>query len=415
MEDKRTPMEAEVQELLPEPGANCPENSYGTAAKPRPRRSWAPLWICVGLAVIALCTFSVIAALSPLRVENGEDGWKLAVGEAETRQPENPFQALELRGGEDSLPVRSQAPDALQLPLAAGSGEELTPAELYAAASPAVVRVRVERYYGESDYTGVIISADGYILSATEGLSNAVAISVSLPDGTACSARKLGEDRISGVCLLKVEAEQLPTVRFAAEAEPAVGQNVWCVCNPYGAAIPNVFRDGMLSVCRRVELGGTSYTALAVSRLENVGSGCPILDSSGRVLGLTSPIGQRLVSGEDPGFAVSAADLDRILRSFEGAAGEGQWLGFEAGDIPTEFLYLYHFPGKVWIDELSADSPLSEVLCRYDVITAVDGTELRSAGELAEIVSAHRPGDRLTLTLFRSGQWYQIVLPVTER
>lgn len=416
MDDKRTPMEAEIQELPPARTPSCPEDSYGTAAIPKPRRSYAALWVCVGLAVIAACSFSVVAALSHLRVENGEGGWRLAMGEPqETRQGEDAIRSLEIQTGSSASAPQSGAPDSLQLPRSLEAGESLSPAEIYAAAAPAVVRIRAESYYGYSDCSGVVISADGYILSAADHLGSAAALTVYFSDGSATTARRIGWDRISGVCLLKAEASGLPTVSFAA-AEPAVGQSVWCVCNPYGEAVPNVFRTGMLSVSRSVTLSGVSYRVLSVSGLEQPDCGSPILDSRGRVLGLMSSIGSRVVSGTDPGFAVSTADLERILQGMEGADAENRcWLGFEPEDIPLDYKFMLQLPGYVWIGELSGDSPLRDVLRSYDVITAVDGTELSSAQELKEIIRSHRPGDKVCLLVYRSGDWLKVILPVTER
>lgn len=416
MDDKRTPMEAEIQELPPSRMPSCPEDSYGTAAIPKPRRSYAPLWVCVGLLVIAACSFSVVAALSSLRVENGESGWRLAMGEPqETRQAEEPIRSLEIQTENSGAAPQSSAPDSLQLRRSVGAGESLSPSELYEAVSPAVVRIRAESYYGYSDCSGVVISADGYILTAAERLGSAAALTVSFSDGSSLSARQIGADRISGVCLLKVEASGLPTVSFAA-GEPTVGQSVWCVCNPYGEAIPNVFRTGMLSVSRRVTLNGVSYRVLSASGLENPDCGSPILDSKGRVLGLMSAIGSRIVSGTDPGFAVSTGDLERILESMEGAETDNLcWLGFEPEDIPMEYKFMLQLPGYVWIGELSSDSSLRDVLRSYDVITAVDGVELSSAEELNELIRSRRPGDKVSLLVYRSGDWLKVILPVIKR
>ena len=417
MDDRRMPMEAEVQELPVERECYA-DDSYGTAVKPRPQRSHVGLWICVGLAVIAICTACVVAALSQVRLETGEEGFRFSMrGPEETKAPENPIVELPVSEGEELIrPAGAEAED-VQLPVDKTVGEALTPSEIYAEVSPAVVCVQVTSYYGSAEYTGVVVTPDGYVLTATEGLSNAVSISVSFEDGTVCSARRLGEDLSSGVCMLKVEADGLRTVRFSEETNLCVGEEVYCVCNPYGSQIPNVFYDGMLSACRTVEIGGTDYTLLQSSvSQQTAGYGSPLLDDRGLVLGIMTPIGKHLISGEDPCFAVLSVDLARIVSGFDKtASGSSVWLGLEVEDIPEEYQYLYGFPGSVWIDEIAVGSASYGVLFQYDVILAVDGIEIANADEYERILSSHEPGDRALLTIYRSGKRYQILLPVLAR
>ncbi len=417
MDDKRTPMEAEVQELPQQREPVCPENFYGTSARPRPRRSHAGLWISVGLAVIALCTFSVVAAMSHVRLERRDGSLRLAMlGSEETKGAEEGPRDLDIPEGESYVAAQNGAGESVRLSLVPGVGESLSPSEIYRRVSAGVVCVQLDSYYGSSVNTGVVVSADGYILSASEGLTNTTGITVTLSDGSAYAAKRVGEERTSGVCLLKIEAQNLSAVSFSA-GEETVGENVYCVCNPYGSQIPNLFYEGMLSACQSLRVSGTDYTILQSSaQLQQVGYGCPILDKRGRVLGLTTPIGQRIVSGDDPCFAVSARDLEAIVSAFEDAdSSDSLWLGLEVSDIPEEYQFLYGFPGSVWIDGVGVGTAPDGVLYQYDVITAVDGTELTDAEAFEEIIDSHKAGDWVRLTIYRSGKWYSIQLPVTAR
>ncbi len=416
MDDKRTPMEAEVLEMPRPSQPVCPDSFYGTAAKPRPRRSHAGLWICVGLAVIALCTFYVVDTLLRVRVEKRDGGFRLDMQEpAATEAQDDPVRDLLVTVGGSADYDLPQQSGAVRLPVADGAGDSLSPEEIYAKLSPAVVCVTVEGYYDSSVCTGVVISPDGYILSASGDLSSASALTVSFSDGRSMSVQCVGEDRVTGLCLLKAEAENLSTAVFASDAAPAVGSEVYCVCNPYGSQMPNLFRSGMLALSRSVELGGQSYGLLQSSAQQGAGSGCPLLDSRGRILGLTAPIGKRLVSGEDPCFAVCTADLERIVAQLDSSAGEGCWLGLEVSDIPEEYQFLYGFPGSVWIDSVARGSAPDGVLLQYDVITSVDGETVNSAADFENILARHKVGDRVRLLLYRSGKWYTVLLPVTAR
>ena len=419
MDDRRTPMEAEVQELPARRAPNVPEDFYGTAAKPAPRRTHAFFWILVGVAVLALCTSSVVAAFLHVRLTNGDGGWRLSMKpSAEVTATENPVKDLQAAQGGDYTPSGNQTGSSVHLQTQEQNGTQLSTEELYARVSPAVVCVQVETYYGTVYATGVVISSDGYLLSATEGLTNAVSLTVSFPDGTVSSARRVGEDRLSGICLLKAEAKDLPTVSFSKGEAENVGAEAFCICNPYGPQLPNLFYDGMLSACRKLSLGGREYTVLQASaQLQNLGYGCPILDSQGRVLGLTAPIGQRLSSGSgDPSLAVSAADLEGILASFaQDSSGGSLWLGLEVEDIPEEYQRIFGFPGSLWIGEVAVGSAPYGVLYQHDIITAVDDVDISSAADYHRLIGEHQAGDQVRLTIFRSGKWYTIQLPVLER
>lgn len=417
MDDKRTPMEAEVLELPPQTEPSCPDDFYGTAARPLPRRSHAWVWVCAGLAVIAVCTFSVVAALLHVRLENGDGGWRLSMQSSEeTETPQDGVRDLDVSGEADYVPRRGPG-GSIQISTEESGGDNLAPAAVYAQVSPAVVCVEAESYYGSESCSGVVLSADGYVLTASLGLSGYSSITVSFSDGGALSAKRIGEDRVTGLCLLKVEAEGLRTVTFAADDSASVGQGVYCVCSPYGSQLPNVFCTGMLALSRSVELGGREYGLLqAAVQPQGVGYGCPILDGRGRLLGLTTPIGKRLVSGEDPCFAVCAGDLQRIVAELGStAAGESAWLGLEVSEIPEDYRLLCGFPGSLWIDEVEPGSPADGVLLQYDVITAVDGEEVATAADFERLISSRAVGDWVWLMIYRSGNWYRIHLPVLAR
>lgn len=416
MDDKRTPMEAEVLEM-PQRAASCPEDFYGTSAKPCPRRSHAWVWICVGLSVIAICTISVVAAIRHVRLEKRNGNWSLSMQETEApAETGEAIRDLDAAGSRDYVPMRGGS-GSIRLSTEEGTGENLAPAAVYARVSPAVVSIQAESYYGSESCTGVVLTADGYLLSAAQSLGRAASITVSFSDGSSMSAKRIGEDRSSGVCLLKVEASGLQTVSFAVDGKAVVGQGVYCICNPYGSQLPNVFCTGMLALSRSVELSGREYELLqAAIQPQSAGYGCPILDAQGRVLGLTTPIGRGLVSGEDPCFAVGAADLEQLVADLaDASASDGGWLGLLVTEIPEDYYVFCGFPSRLWIDEIEAGSPADGVLKQFDVITAVDGVEINSAAEFETQIAARGEGDWVWLTIYRSGKWYRIHLPVLAR
>ncbi|MBO4418491.1 MAG: serine protease [Oscillospiraceae bacterium] len=417
MEDKRTPMEAEVQELPEERKQSRFRVFYGTSAKPRTRRSYTWAWICLSVGLIAISTFGIVATILRIRLEKGEDGWRINYYESETTEAtEDPVQDLTVTPKDNYKTVPIGQAGTVQFQITA-EGDALAPSDLYSLISPAVVCVEVETYYGRSSCTGVVISQDGYILSATEGLSSAISVTVTFSDGTQYAASRVGEERVSGLCLLKVEAKGLPTVTFAKNSALSVGQGIYCICNPFGSLLPNVFYSGMLAASGDVDVNGKVYTVLQTStQLSRVGYGCPILDSRGLVVGLTTPIGKQFLSTEDPCFAVCAEDLTEIIESFErDTQSIDRWLGLEVETIPEDYMYLFGFPGNIWIVDVAAGSAPYGVLCNYDVITSVDDIEVNTPEEYEQAVSSRKVGSKVTLTIYRAGVFYKINLPVLAR
>ena len=419
MDDKRTPMEAEVQELLPKREPAAPGDFYGTSAKPKPRRKHTGFLISLSLVLIAASTVSIISSIFNIRLVKQDGMWQIQFQGASTstQTPDKVIKNLELPANEGYTPVPNEAVGTVQYRIAETTSEALTPNAIYEQVAPAVVRIDMVSYYGTYSYTGVVLSTDGYILSATDGLSNATAITVSFADGRQYSANRVEEEWASGLCLLKIEAEELPTVAFDQNGQLTVGQPVYCICNPYGKQLPNVFYDGMLAATGTVSTRGQAYSIFQTSgQCSGVGSGCPILNNRGLVIGMTTPIGKRFVSGEDPCFAVCAADLTKIIQSFESSASStANWLGFEVEEVPEVYRSYFELQGSVWIAELAPGSKAYGVLHPYDVIVAVDGNEVSDVTSYEKALASYRPGDAVVLTIYRSGELYTAILPVLSR
>lgn len=421
MDDKRTPMEAEVQELPTQQREAAPGDSYGTAARPRPRRSHTALWVALGMTVILICTASVVVAMGHIRIVKQDGRWRLFMDRpAETEPTENAVRSLPVTATEDYAltPSARQEDVEVNLALEPTPGETLSPEQIYRQASPAVVFIRMETYSSSTFCTGIVISEDGYILTAMNGLTNSALLTVQFSDGTTCVAQCVGEDWSTGVCLLKVEANGLQTVHFSDAQTLAVGQAAYCVCNPYGSQILNVFYEGMLSALQTLELDGNEITVLETSALlQNVGWGCPIFDSRAQVVGLTAPVGERIMSAASaPCLALSAADLVRVVGTLERGTTEARpWLGLEVEPIPEFDRAFYNYPGTLWISEIMQGSAPYGVLHPFDVITQVNQTPVTTLAEFNSLLAAVEPGKRACLTIFRNGEWYEIWLPVLRR
>lgn len=412
MGDKLIPVEAEVLELPAEADpAEEQEDSYGTASMPKPKKNYVGLWICFGLLVIGLCTFSVFATLFNVRFSRtAGGGWRLQTrsGSVEETEAIRELPVLDPAENEASEGGLSEHAPALNLEENDALQESIPPAALYQAVSPSVVCLEMTTYTGSYYDTGIVISEDGFILSALNEQSVPFSIEAVFSDGNGLSAECVALDRTTGVCLLKVEAGGLTPAMFDFDAPLQVGQKVYCISNPYGTAMMNVLSEGMISAARDVELEGSGYRMLETSAdLQRSGYGNPLYDEKGSIIGMTTPIGRRLIyGGTDPCFGVSAADLRQILdRMASKASKEESSFGFKVEEIPDYYQVLYGFPGALWITEIydpAAGSPLR--VC--DVITEVNREKVSTVEQYQQAIRAAGPGDEIYLTIYRDGSTY---------
>lgn len=414
MGDKLIPVEAEVLELPSKTDqTEEQENSYGTASMPKPKKNYVGLWILFGLLVIGLCTFSVFATLFSVRFSRTPNGgWRLQTSSGGTAEETEAIRELPVLGpaeSETGTAALSDHASELDLEENTAALESVPPAELYRSASPSVVCLEMTTYSGSYFDTGIIISEDGFILSALNEQSVPFSIEAVFSDGNARSAECVAMDRATGVCLLKVDAAGLAPARFDFDSALQVGQKIYCISNPYGTAMMNILSEGMISAARDVELEGFDYRMLETSAsIQRSGYGNPLYNENGSIIGMTTPIGRRFFSGStDPCFGVSAADLQQILnRMVSWDTKEETAFGFKVEDIPEYYQILYGFPGSVWITEISDRSADGCPLRLCDVITEVNGEKVSTVDQYQKAIRAAGPGDEIYLTIYRGGSTY---------
>lgn len=424
MEDKLTPVEAEVFELPSKnEQAEAHEDSYGTAPMPKPKKNYVGLWICFGLLVIALCTFSVFATLFSVRFsKTAEGGWKLQTrGESKDDVSEEEIRELpvpEDASSESNNGIRPDDAADVNLEQTPAQQELADPAALYQTVSASVVCLKMTTYAGVYYDTGIVITEDGFLLSAMNEHSMPFSIETVFSDGRSLNAECVAMDRKTGICLLKVEASDLTPARFDFDETLQVGQRTYCVSNPYGAAMINVLSEGMLSAVQDVMVDGVSYRMLDTTlEQQSSGYGIPIFDEKGAVIGMTTPIGRWVVDGdEDPCFGVSSADLGQILdRMISKASKEESSFGIKVEEIPDYYQVIFGFPGSLWVTEISEDSPLYQRLIACDVITAVNDVPVSTVEDYQNAIRAACSGETVVLTIYRDGLYYYATIPVKGR
>lgn len=273
---------------------------------------------------------------------------------------------------------------------------------------PAVVAVSTEQRGDEALGSGVIIRADGIILTNNHVIARAERITVTLADGSELPARNLGGDPRFDLAVLRVDRQSLPVASLGDSDILQVGQTAIAIGNPLG--FERTVTVGVVSALNRsIPGGGAALTDLIQTDASiNLGnSGGPLLDSSGRVIGInTALVAGR--TGGGLGFAVPINTAQRILRDVQ-TVGRVRvpWIGISYGEITSEVARVFDLPATsgVMIREVVPGSPAATAgLRRQDIVTAADGTPIENAGDLQRLLRDKNVGDRLSLRVIRDRQ-----------
>ena len=238
-------------------------------------------------------------------------------------------------------------------------------------------------------------------------MEGAVDIRVTLMDGREFGAEVLGTDPLTDVAVIKLKGKSvkdLPVVRMGDSDAMRVGDWVMAIGNPFG--LSSSVSVGILSAKARDIQAGPYDDFLQTDAAINPGnSGGPLFNLSGEVIGINTAI---VGGGAGIGFAVPSNLIKALLPMLEkeGTVTRG-WLGVGVQDLTPELGEALGVPVREGAIVLSVeeDSPGARAgLKPDDVIAALNGKPIISAGSLTRTVGLMRPGTEVTLTLYRDGQ-----------
>jgi serine protease Do len=266
---------------------------------------------------------------------------------------------------------------------------------------------------GEGPTTGVIVSADGHIVTSTFNfLKQPPVITVVLADGRRHVARLLGRDESRKICLLKVDgAADLPVPRLAPRGELRVGQ--WAVAAGRGsnAGRPTI-SAGIISATNRIS--GKAVQTDANTNPANYGG--PLVDLDGRVIGICAPLSpgvQTEAAGSEwydsgIGFAVPLDGLEAVLdRLKAGEVLKHPFLGLQAEPFG-------HPPSGAEVKTVVAQSPAAKAgLAAGDRIVALGSVEILDAAHLQSVLHRHLAGDDVMISFVRGGEKKSVTATLT--
>ncbi|MCX7992106.1 MAG: trypsin-like peptidase domain-containing protein [Fimbriimonadales bacterium] len=278
--------------------------------------------------------------------------------------------------------------------------------------------------------SGVIISPDGYVVTNNHvvRIQRQVArdIFVTLQDGRRFRATVLGTDSQNDVALLKIDGKNLPTAQLGDSDKLQVGDWVIAVGNPFG--LGTTVTGGIVSALNRsLEGAGAPSGFIQTDAAINQGnSGGALADSRGRLIGINTAIFSPVGANVGIGFAIPVNRVKQVIREIMEHGSVGQaWLGISYADISDpqirrflqERLPEVKFPANgMFIDGVVANSPArSAGIQPGDVVVQLNGRPLRTIDDMQNFMRRAKPGQQITLRIWRDGQTRDITVTLGVR
>ena len=267
--------------------------------------------------------------------------------------------------------------------------------------------------------SGVIVSAQGLILTNHHVVASADEIEVALADGRKLSAKVVGTDPDTDLAVLKVEADSLPAVTFAATENLNVGDVVLAIGNPFG--VGQTVTQGIVSALGRNHLGINTYeNFIQTDASINPGnSGGALIDADGNLVGVNSAIYSRSGGSMGIGFAIPANIAKQVMEQIavNGSVTRG-WIGIEAQDITPELAESFKL-GQVrgsLIAGVLQNSPAALAgLKAGDVLLAINDKEVSDSSGMLNLIAVLKPNEKAVLKIARAEKEININVVVGKR
>jgi serine protease DegQ len=267
--------------------------------------------------------------------------------------------------------------------------------------------------------SGVIVSADGLILTNNHVISSADQIEVALNDGSKSSATIVGTDPETDVAVLKIDRKNLPAITFSNSEQMKVGDVVLAIGNPFG--VGQTVTQGIISALGRNHLGiNTFENFIQTDASINPGnSGGALIDTNGNLIGINSAIYSRNGGSMGIGFAIPVSIAQQVMEqiSSNGSVTRG-WIGIEAQDITPELAESFNLKSSSGslIAGVLLDSPADRAGLRPgDILTTINKKPVADSQSMLNLIAMLKPQEKATLTVLRAGKKLDINLTVGKR
>ena len=360
-----------------------------------------------------------------------------------TRQPIN----VEAVPGGQEVPAPAVKSVNFAARDAALSGDEAMNVRIYREAAPAVANILTKAT--EYDFwmdpvpvegagSGFVMDARGYILTNFHVVQGAQSIEVVLGDQSRHPAKFIGADQWNDVALIKIEAANKPlaVLPLGDSTTLQVGQKVLAIGNPFG--FQSTLTTGVVSALgRTVQTGQNTLIDEAIqtdAAINRGNSGGPLINTHGEVIGINSAIYTPSGTTAGIGFAIPVNTAKRIARDLitDGRVHQA-FIGVETIPFNESFAEALGLPAQegLLVQTTTRGGPAAEAgikggdrvaqagMRRFyvggDVITAIDSQKVLSPLDVNVALNKKRPGDTVTVTLFRGGKKMEVPVKLGER
>jgi len=267
--------------------------------------------------------------------------------------------------------------------------------------------------------SGVIVSAEGYIITNNHVVEGADAIEVGLADGRKATAKVVGTDPETDLAVIRIKERNLPVMVLGQPDEARVGDVVLAIGNPFG--VGQTVTMGIISAVGRNNLHINHFeNFIQTDAAINFGnSGGALVDTHGNLLGINSAIYSQTGGSIGIGFAIPVSTARTVLESIikHGQVVRG-WIGIESQDITPELADSFGLARKsgAIIAGVVRNGPADRAGVRPgDILLAVEGKPVASTGDMLNLVAQLEPGAKARLTLMRQNRESTVDVTVGNR
>lgn len=267
--------------------------------------------------------------------------------------------------------------------------------------------------------SGVIVSANGYVLTNNHVIAEADEIQVALRDGRRKAARVIGTDPETDLALLRVDLPNLPAITFGQSDGLRVGDVVLAIGNPFG--VGQTVTMGIVSALRRNELGLSTFeNFIQTDAAINPGnSGGALINPYGQLIGINTAIYSQSGGSQGIGFAIPAVLAKDVMQQIleRGHVVRG-WLGINVQELTNELarsLNVAENSGVVVAGVLKNGPAHNAGIKPGDVITKIAEDSVTTPHQLVDAVAKKSPGSEIKITLVQDGKTRTLTAKVGER
>ena len=265
--------------------------------------------------------------------------------------------------------------------------------------------------------SGLIVTADGLILTNAHVVQDASDVTVKLTDRREFKARVVGADRRSDIAVLKIDATALPTVRIGDPEKIRVGEWVAAIGSPFG--LENSVTSGIVSAKSR-SLPDSNYVPFIQTDVAvNPGSsGGPLLNMQGEVIGINSQIYSRTGGYMGLSFAIPIDVASRVQKDLieRGKVSRGKLgIGIQSVDQALAKSFRLEEPAGVIVNGVEPGGPAERAgILPGDIILTFEGKEVGRPNDLPTMVAETRPGTKTQIEVWRKGDRRKVTVTVGE-